>query len=277
MAQRRMISKTVIDTDMFMDMPHSTQNLYFHLLLRADDDGFVGNPKQVMRMVGCKDDDIKLLIAKSFILAFESGVIVIKHWRVQNYIQSDRYTETHYKTEKSLITLDENKEYELETDKNLLPESDLNENVSKMDTQYSVGKYRLDKDNNNTFVQKPDDFERKEPEKSSIESLFEEFWAIYPRKQKKKDAFKAFKKLKVNRELLDEIFKALEWQVLDREWTKENGRFIPTPPAYLNGERWLDENQSGIEQPKPNIVRGYIKEEYAQFKYHVVDPEEGVF
>lgn len=113
MAQRRMFAKTIIDSDAFLDMPHTTQLLYFHLSMRADDDGFINNPKNIMRMIGCKDDDLKILLTKKFILPFESGVVVIKHWQVHNYIQKDRYTETKYKEEKSMLKLDENKAYQL--------------------------------------------------------------------------------------------------------------------------------------------------------------------
>ena len=94
MAERRMFAKTIIDSDEFLDMPLSAQALYFHLSMRADDDGFVNNPKKIQRMIGASDDDYKILIAKSFVLRFESGVIVIKHWRINNYIQKDRYKET---------------------------------------------------------------------------------------------------------------------------------------------------------------------------------------
>lgn len=111
MAQRRMFAKTIIDSDAFLDMPHSTQLLYFHLSMRADDDGFINNPKNIMRMIGCKDDDLRILLTKKFILPFESGVVVIKHWQIHNYIQKDRYVETKYKEEKAMLMLDENKAY----------------------------------------------------------------------------------------------------------------------------------------------------------------------
>lgn len=108
MAQRRMFSLKVIDTDMFLDMPLSTQALYFHLSMRADDDGFIGNHKKIMRMIGSSDDDMRILIAKQLIIPFETGVCVIKHWRVHNYIQKDRYNPTFYKVEKALIVANDN-------------------------------------------------------------------------------------------------------------------------------------------------------------------------
>ena len=109
MAERRMFAKTIIDSDAFLDLPSSTQNLYFHLGMRADDDGFINNPKKIQRVIGGSDDDLKLLIAKKFIIPFESGVVVIKHWKIHNYIQSDRYKETMYREEKKqLVTKDNN-------------------------------------------------------------------------------------------------------------------------------------------------------------------------
>ena len=103
MAERRMFSKVVIDSDTFLDMPLSAQALYFHLSMRADDDGFVNNPKRIQAYVGASTDDLKILLAKHFLIPFESGVVVIKHWKVHNYIQKDRYKETYYQAEKALL------------------------------------------------------------------------------------------------------------------------------------------------------------------------------
>ena len=111
MAERRMFAKTIIDSDAFLDMPQSSQLLYFHLSMRADDDGFINKPKSIMRIIGCKDDDIKLLITKKFIIPFESGVVVIKHWKIHNYIQKDRYQPTKYGDLKDLLSLDSNNSY----------------------------------------------------------------------------------------------------------------------------------------------------------------------
>ena len=111
MAERRMFAKTIIDSDAFLDMPLSAQALYFHLSMRADDEGFVNNPKRIQRMIGASDDDLKLLIMKRFILAFDSGVIVIKHWRIHNYIAKDRFTPTVYKEERGELQLDEKNAY----------------------------------------------------------------------------------------------------------------------------------------------------------------------
>lgn len=115
MAERRMFAKTIIDSDIFLDMPLSTQTLYFHLSMRADDDGFVNNPKKIMRMIGANQNEMDLLLFKHFILKFDSGVIVIKHWKLHNYIQKDRYKETVYLEEKALLTLKSNNVYTMDT------------------------------------------------------------------------------------------------------------------------------------------------------------------
>ena len=129
MAERIMFAKTIIDSDAFLDMPLSTQALYFHLAMRADDEGFVNNPKKIQRMIGASDDDCRILASKRFILTFQSGIIVIKHWKIHNYIQSDRFKETVYLEEKTMLALDDNKAY-----------TERIQDVSTLDTQYSIGK-----------------------------------------------------------------------------------------------------------------------------------------
>ena len=111
MASKRMFSMQIVDSDAFLDMPSSTQNLYFHLNMRADDEGFINNPKKIMRMIGASQDDMNVLITKRFILIFESGVIVVKHWKMHNYIRQDRIKETAHVEEKKLLTTKENGSY----------------------------------------------------------------------------------------------------------------------------------------------------------------------
>lgn len=113
MAQKRMFTMKIVDSDAFLDMPATTQCLYFHLNMRADDDGFIGNPKRIMKITGASEDDLRLLIAKRFVLTFEDGVIVIKHWRMHNTLSRDRYTETSYIDEKRMLLLKENGSYSL--------------------------------------------------------------------------------------------------------------------------------------------------------------------
>ena len=138
-----MFAKTIIDSDAFLEMPTTSQLLYFHLAMRADDDGFVNKPKSLMRMVGCKDDDLKLLFVKKFLIPFESGVVVIKHWKIHNYIRKDTYTETKYKEEKATLELDENSAYRIaETS----PLQLRDESVTSPSTQVRLGKAREGKD-----------------------------------------------------------------------------------------------------------------------------------
>lgn len=162
MAERRMFAKTIIDSDAFLDMPLSTQALYFHLSMRADDDGFINNPKKIQRMVGCSDDDLKLLCAKNFIIPFQSGIVVIKHWRIHNYIRNDRYKPTTYADEKSQLAVKDNGAYTLNTigipdvaQAETIGIPDGNQSVYQMDTQVSIGKVSIGKVNNN-MSGKPD-------------------------------------------------------------------------------------------------------------------------
>ena len=116
MAQRRMFSQKVTETDKFLDMGMTAQSLYFHLGMNADDDGFVGNPKSIKRMIGASEDDLKALVEKDYLIVFEDGVVVIKDWRVSNYVKPDRYTPTIYTDDRKLIGLDKNKRYQFVPD-----------------------------------------------------------------------------------------------------------------------------------------------------------------
>lgn len=142
MSERRMFAKTIIDSDAFLDMPLSTQALYFHLSMRADDEGFINNPKKIQRMIGASDDDLKVLVAKNFVIPFESGIVVIKHWRIHNYIRGDRLHETKYTEEKSLLEVKENGAYTL----CLSSDRQVSDNRS---TEVRLGKVSLGEDNNN--------------------------------------------------------------------------------------------------------------------------------
>lgn len=137
MAERRMFAKTIIDSDAFLDMPMSARLLYYDLGMRADDDGFVNSPKKIMKMIGASSDDINVLILRKFIIPFDSGVVVIKHWKIHNYIQKDRYKETNYKQEKSMLLLDENKAY-------MSSDTPCIQSGHTMDTQVSIGKESLE-------------------------------------------------------------------------------------------------------------------------------------
>lgn len=138
MAKKRMFSIDIVGSDAFLDLPYSSQCLYFQLCMRADDDGFVGNPKTIQRIAGTKASDLELLVKKRFLLQFPSGVVVIKHWKINNQIQKDRYTPTVYTEEYQSLYIKDNKAY-TEMDKGCI------QSVSEMDTQISIDKNRLDK------------------------------------------------------------------------------------------------------------------------------------
>lgn len=193
MAQRRMFSRQITDTDAFLDMPATAQNLYFHLNMHADDDGFLGNAKMIKRMVGASDDDLKVLVAKQFILVFPDGVSVIRDWHIHNYIQKDRYHPTMYQDDKDQLEISKSKQYEIATEKpKEIEETDVGNldttcihHVSKMDTEVSKGKLRLGKSrlgkdklvkDTDSLTNAQDPFDLKpEEKKQKIKELIEQF------------------------------------------------------------------------------------------------------
>lgn len=143
MAEKRMFTQKIIDSDAFLDMPLSTQALYFHLNMRADDDGFINNPKRIGRTIGASDDDLKLLIAKRFLICFENGVIVIKHWRMHNTLRKDRYNPTQYQEQYALLDVKDNNAY---TERPVaIPATAWQPPGNHLAPQYSIDKYSVDK------------------------------------------------------------------------------------------------------------------------------------
>ena len=244
MAGRRMFAKTIIDSDIFLDMPLSTQALYFHLSMRADDDGFINNSKKIQRMIGCGDDDLKLLMAKNFLIPFESGVVVIKHWRIHNYIQNDRYTETNYKFEKSMLNIDENKSYTFEeTGRKLIKNKIVNiknapypkciHDGYTSDTQDRIGKDRIGKDRIG---------------KNNLEEITEDICSSI---EKDLDVFKHFEKCGfiVNAMLMEQISSDIE--VYSKQWlidaaTEAMNRGKINNYKYVLGilQNWLSKGRS---------------------------------
>ncbi len=146
MAERRMFAKSIIDSDAFLDIPLSAQALYFHLSMRADDEGFVGNPKRIRSMIGASEDDYKLLIVKRFLLVFPSGVVVIKHWKIHNYIQSDRCKPTTYMEERATLSLDGKKAYVERVDTPCIQNGYSSDTQVRLD-KVSIGEDRLIEEN----------------------------------------------------------------------------------------------------------------------------------
>ena len=160
MAHKRMFSKDITESDAFADMPLSTQALYFHLGMSADDDGFINNPKRVQRSIGASNDDLSLLVAKKFVIPFKSGVVVIKHWRINNTVRNDRYVPTTYQEELSQLELKPNKSYTL---KNSAPELVVSEmetvgipDGNQLDTQNRIGEDRIEEERKGIKSGKPD-------------------------------------------------------------------------------------------------------------------------
>ena len=205
MAERRMFAKTIIDSDAFLDMPMSARLLYYDLSMRADDDGFNNSPKKVMRTIGATIDDMNILIARKFIIPFENGVVVIKHWRIHNYIRKDTYNETPYKEQKAMLELDENKAYRVKKDDCLL-------SVDDPLTQDRLGKDRLGKDSIDNI----------EPTKRFKKPTIEEIQAYCDERNNGIDAERFFdyyesKGWKVGKSPMK------DWKASIRTWERNNG------------------------------------------------------
>ena len=169
MAQRRMLSKKITDTDNFIDMPLGAQALYFHLNVNADDEGFIDKVKVIRRTIGASEDDLKILIAKGYLIPFESGVVVIRHWRIHNYIQSDRFQPTVHQFEKEQLVYDKTKTAHIRSE----VDTKCIQNVTEVDTQYRLGKDRLDKDRLEIEVEAVEGSYKSKP------TQFQEFLKIY--------------------------------------------------------------------------------------------------
>ena len=232
MAERRMFAKTIIDSDSFLDMPLSTQALYFHLSMRGDDEGFVNNPKKLARMLGSGDDELKVLIAKKFIILFDSGVIVIKHWKMHNYIRGDRIKETNYLDERDMLLTNENGSYTMIDDDVSQMSVTCQSNVSVVEDR--LGKDRLGKDSNMCVAQSSD---------VTIETDFDMFWRAYPKKVGKDKALLAWnkKKHKPHIELILESVQAYKTSKKVKEG------FICLPTTWINEGRWHDEHEQHLE------------------------------
>ena len=225
MAERRMFAKTIVTSDAFLDMPASTRCLYFLLGMVADDDGFVNNPKSIMRQAGATTDDMNLLIAKRFILNFQSGVVVIKHWCIHNTIQKDRYKETKYLDEKSTLMLDENKAY-TEVKADVYPECI--QPVSNQEPQVRLGKDRLVKDSKDNST----------PQKRFVKPTIEEVQAYCQERNKGVDAQRWYDYYSSNGWKVGKN-PMKDWKAAVRTWERSdsNGKpksinFTPYPDEY---------------------------------------------
>lgn len=244
MARKRMFDLEVVDTDLFLEMPQSTQNLYFHLGMRADDDGFVSNPKKIIRTIGANEDDLKVLFSKQFVIPFESGIVVIRHWKLNNYLRKDRYTETIYKEEMKQLTEDENGVYNLNM-KIGIP----NDNQNVTNGLHSIeknSKEEISIDKNSIDIYSQNEVEISK----DWEIKFEEFYSKYPKKVKRQDVKKWFQKNKPSNELFSSMLNSLEQFRASKDWQKDGGQFIPYPSTWLNQKRWEDEYHEETEKEK---------------------------
>jgi hypothetical protein len=236
MANRRMFSKSVVDTDPFLELPATAQLLYFHLGMRADDDGFVASPKKIMRMIRSSEDDLKTLIIKGYIIPFESGIILIKHWRQHNFIRKDRYTKTVHIAEFRLIRDGGNGEYCLPTD---IPLAIPDGNQSSPDglPLGDAGQDRLGKDRSGKG--------REENKSLSVDTVqadgthFLEFESLYPkRRYEKLAALTAWGEVNPDDDEGVEIVNGLRRWLGSIDWLKDGGRYIPKADKFLRTRRW---------------------------------------
>ena len=245
MAERRMFAKTIIDSDAFLDMPVTARLLYYDLAMRADDDGFVNSPKKIMRMIGASQDDLGILIMRKFILPFENGVVVIKHWRIHNYIQNDRHKDTEYKEQLAMLELDENKSYRFKKEAVDGTDTKCIQSVYKPDTQDRIGKDRLIEKEN-----------IKEKETAFI-AEFEEIWKEYPNKKGKDNALKDYIKARKEGVSAETILEGIRKYKAETKDT--DAQYILHGSTWFHQKRWTDEYASNrsFERPDTNYEGFY--------------------
>lgn len=233
-----MFTKKITDDDHFLNLSSSAQALYLHLSMNADDDGFCNQITASMFKAHASVTDLEALLKNRYIYQFDSGVIVIKHWRMANALRKDRYTPTAFKNEMAMLKVGENGAYKFPNNNDVVAERLPNgcQMVAERLPQVSIGKVSIDKNNKNNISCN---------ENSEIEVLdqkemwFESFWEIYPKHQDKKKAKQKFLKLCTNEKEYKAIMQGLR-NVLP-VWAKKDTKYIPMPTTWLNGERWNDE------------------------------------
>nr|DAU33146.1 MAG TPA: replisome organizer protein [Caudoviricetes sp.] len=238
MAERRMFTKKITDDDHFLNLSSPAQALYLHLSMNADDDGFCNQITASMFKAHASVTDLEALLKNRYIYQFDSGVIVIKHWRMANALRKDRYTPTAFKNEMAMLKVGENGAYKFPNNNDMVAERLPNgcQLVAERLPQVSIGKVSIDKNNKNNISCN---------ENSEVEVLdqkemwFESFWEIYPKHQDKKKAKQKFLKACTNEKEYKAIMDGLR-NVLP-VWAKKDTKYIPMPTTWLNGERWNDE------------------------------------
>ena len=240
-----MFTKKITDDDHFLNLSSPAQALYLHLSMNADDDGFCNQITASMFKAHASVTDLEALLKNRYIYQFDSGVIVIKHWRMANALRKDRYTPTAFKNEMAMLKVGENGAYKFPDSTDSVAERLPNgcQMVAERLPQVSIGKVSIDKNNKNNISCN---------ENSEIEVLdqkemwFESFWEIYPKHQDKKKAKQKFLKLCKDEKKYQEIMQGLR-NVLP-VWAKKDTKYIPMPTTWLNGERWNDEVDLHMEE-----------------------------
>ena len=275
MAEKRMFTQKIIDSDAFLDMPLTTQALYFHLNMRADDDGFINNPKRIQRTIGASDDDLRLLIAKRFLICFDSGVIVIKHWRMHNTLRKDRYSPTQYQEELKTLDVKDNNSY-TEKRKDSLPETEWQPvgnqmatswqpNGNQLATQYSIDKYSID--NNNILCANT------KPTKSEIDAYFDKIWNMYPVKKGKGQVSESKRRALFSigfDEMQRAIQRYLDELKKDASWRKPQNGSTFFNSGYID---YLDDNF----EPQENITVNTASSNGVSYCESEPDPEMDEF
>lgn len=244
MAERRMFTKKITDDDHFLNLSSPAQALYLHLSMNADDDGFCNQITASMFKAHASVTDLEALLKNRYIYQFDSGVIVIKHWRMANALRKDRYTPTAFKNEMAMLKVGENGAYKLPDNNDMVAERLPNgcRLVAERLPQVRLGKDSIGKDINTISCNKNSEIEVLDQK----EMWFESFWEIYPKHQDKKKAKQKFLKLCTDKKKYQEIMQGLR-NVLP-VWAKKDNKYIPMPTTWLNGERWNDEVDLHMEE-----------------------------
>lgn len=240
-----MFTKKITDDDHFLNLSSPAQALYLHLSMNADDDGFCNQITASMFKAHASVTDLEALLKNRYIYQFDSGVIVIKHWRMANALRKDRYTPTAFKNEMAMLKVGENGAYKFPDSNAMVAERLPNgcQLVAERLPQVSIGKVSIDKNNkNNISCNKNSEIEVLDQK----EMWFESFWEIYPKHQDKKKAKQKFLKLCKDEKKYQEIMQGLR-NVLP-VWAKKDTKYIPMPTTWLNGERWNDEVDLHMEE-----------------------------
>lgn len=245
MAERRMFTKKITDDDHFLNLSSPAQALYLHLSMNADDDGFCNQITASMFKAHASVTDLEALLKNRYIYQFDSGVIVIKHWRMANALRKDRYTPTAFKNEMAMLKVSENGAYKFPDSNDAVAERLPHgcQVVAERLPQVSIGKISIDKNNKNNISCNGNSIIEVLSKK---EMWFESFWEIYPKHQDKKKAKQKFLKLCTDEKKYQEIMQGLR-NVLP-VWAKKDTKYIPMPTTWLNGERWNDEVDLHMEE-----------------------------